>query len=59
MEDFNPEKMAKQIINFWNDKKFGDESLKILIELLILAKKFDINKVSINEEISKEIYEMF
>ena len=59
LEDFNPEKMAKQIINFWNDKKFGDESLKILIELLILAKKFDINKVSINEEISKEIYEMF
>ena len=58
-EDFNPEKMAKEIINFWNDKKFGDESLKILIELLILAKKFDINKVSINEEISKEIYEMF
>ena len=59
LEDFNPEKMTKEIISFWNDKTFGEKNFKMITELIKLAKNFDTNKISSNEEISKDIYEMF
>ena len=61
LDDYNyeTEKMTHEIIKFWNNKSLGSEISLIINELLKLSKKYKINELKFDDEVSDTMYEMF
>lgn len=59
IENYNPEIMSKKIIKNWQNKRFGEDNLNIIFELIKLSKKFKFDRFKTEGEISGKIYEMF
>ena len=51
--------MTQEIIKFWNNKSLGSEISLIINELLKLSKKYKINELKFDDEVSDTMYEMF
>jgi len=54
----NPKKIAGSIIKYWYNKDFGRKLEPVIIDLLMMAKKYPIED-DINSKVSDSIYEMF
>ena len=58
-KNYNPEKMCDKVIEYWKDKKFASNMRSIILELLILSKKYKDKKIQTTDKISENMYEMF
>ena len=54
-----PQKMAKSITKDWKNENLRKIFEPLIINMLVLAKKFPIDEKSINDKVSDSIYEMF
>ena len=53
-----PKKIANSIIKYWHNKDFGKKLEPVIIDLLMIAKKYPIEE-DVNSKVSDSIYEMF
>ena len=51
--------MAKSITKDWKNENLRKIFEPLIINMLVLAKKFPIDEKSINDKVSDSIYEMF
>ena len=54
----DPYEMTKEIINYWKNSLFGDIIKPILIDLILLGKKYPLEE-DMDAKVSDKIYEMF
>ena len=58
-KNYHPEKMCDEVMEYWKDKKFALSMRGIILELLILSKKYKDKNIQTTEKISENMYEMF
>ena len=51
--------MCDEVMEYWKDKKFALSMRGIILELLILSKKYKDKNIQTTEKISENMYEMF